>query len=283
MTEYGTIKLDQLDYLPCNCDICSKYQSKELKEIPFEERVKLLAKHNLHVCLEEIQRIKQAIKEGRLWELLELRARSHPSLLQALRELDKHKEFLEEFSPASKERGLFYFGSTGLARPEVTRYRKRLLERYTAPIDSEVLILLPQTRTKPFHRSREIKRVLNKINHVIGEKAFRLHVCVIAAPFGVIPLEIDELYPLSQFEIALPPDNETLDYVSKQVSEYVSTHKYRVIILHNDPKLIGDDAINACKKTCEALGIKFLASATDDKPWGKNALNSLIEIVSNVI
>ena len=282
MTESGTIKLDQLEYFPCNCNVCSKYQPKELKETPFEMRVKLLAKHNLHTCLEEIQRIKQAIKEGRLWELLELRARGHPSLLQALRELDKHKELMEEYSPVSKERGLFYFGSTGLARPEVIRHKKRLLERYVPPMDSEVLILLPQTKTKPFHRSREIKRVLNKIHHLMGEKAFKLHVCIMAAPFGVVPIEIDELYPLSQFEIALPTDDETLDYVSKQVAEYVATHKYRVVILHNDPKLMGSSVLNECKKTCEALGIKFLASPTDDKPWGKNAINGLIEIVSGI-
>ena len=263
--------------------MCSKYQPKELKETPFETRVKLLAKHNLHVCLEEIQKIKQAITEGRLWELLELRARGHPSLLQALSELDKHKELIEEYSPVSKERGLLYFGSTGLARPEVTRHRKRLLERYIPPIGSEVLILLPQTKTKPFHRSREVKRVLSKINHSIGERVSKLHVCIMAAPFGVVPLEIDELYPLSQFEIALPPDNETLNYVSKQVVEYIMTHKYQVVILHNDLKLLGDGVLNMCKKTCETLGIKFLAGPAENKPWGKDAITRLVELVLDTI
>jgi len=283
MTDYGTIKLDQLEYFPCSCNVCSKYQPKDFKELPFSDTVLLLTKHNLHICLEEIKRIKQAIKEGRLWELLELRARSHPSLLQALKEFGQHKDLIDEYSPVSKEKGLLYFGSTGLARPEITRHKKNLLERYTPPKGREILVLLPQTKLKPFHRSKEVKRVLNKIHHSIRGEKDKLHICIIAAPFGVVPLEIDEIYPLSQFETLFPPDSETLSYVSMQVAEYIATHKYSIVILHNDPALWGDQLLTSCQKICEKLGIRCLLGSTESRPWSKKGINDLVKNISSVI
>ena len=38
-----------------------------------------------------------------------------------------------------------------------------------------------------------------------------------AAPFGVVPLEFDEVYPLSQHEVALPLDAGTVEYVAAKL------------------------------------------------------------------
>ena len=56
------------------------------------ERTALIARHNLWVSMEEVQRIKRAILEGDLWELVERRCRAHPALLSALRRLGKHQD-----------------------------------------------------------------------------------------------------------------------------------------------------------------------------------------------
>ena len=48
-----------------------------------------MAEHNLYVCRAEINRIKQAIREGRLWEHVEMRAHAHPALLTALKKVQK--------------------------------------------------------------------------------------------------------------------------------------------------------------------------------------------------
>jgi predicted RNA-binding protein len=60
------------------------------------------------------------------------------------------------------------------------------------------------------------------------------HVCVYAAPFGVIPLELDEVYPLSQHEVAIPPDCETIDYVAERVKSYIAASSFRKIVLLED-------------------------------------------------
>ena len=95
MTEYGTYRIEDLDYLPCECEVCSKYEPKDLLELDSEKRARLIAIHNLHVILKEIKKVKVAIREGRLWELLEERARTHPALREALNHIIKYIHYLQ--------------------------------------------------------------------------------------------------------------------------------------------------------------------------------------------
>lgn len=56
-----------------------------------DERYKLISQHNLYVSFSEMRRVRQAIYDGSLMELVEKRCRSHPTLLDAYRELLKYK------------------------------------------------------------------------------------------------------------------------------------------------------------------------------------------------
>jgi len=257
MTETGTSRFNELDYFPCACPKCSKTTPKEVLEMPQKEKQTFLAEHNLYVCSSELKRIKQAIRDGRLWEHLELRAHGHPTLLQALKRLNKYEDFIEKHSPTVKKSGLFFFDSLGLNRPEVVRHRKRLKERYFKSNEAKILLLMPQTSTKPFHKSRESKEVTKMLQHVLKERLNEVYTCFYAAPFGVIPIELDEVYPLSQHETALPLDKETVDYVANQVADYISSVDYEMVVLLNDPENWNKAVMNACNKACRKKKITF--------------------------
>jgi 7-cyano-7-deazaguanine tRNA-ribosyltransferase len=223
MMEHGTERLSDLRYLPCSCHICSSYTAKELLSLEYEERTKALARHNLAVCMTEIRRIKQAIREGRLWELVEYRCRGHPSLLGALKNLKKHEDYLERNSPVKHSRGVLYLDSTGLARPEIVRHRKKLVSWRFA--DDKIFVLLPEPGSKPFHRSREIKRFRSHLKKELGARLEDLELCVFSVPFGVTPLELDETFPLSQYETSSQPDMETRQYVVGEVINFLEEHR----------------------------------------------------------
>ena len=53
----------------------------------------------------------------------------------------------------------------------------------------------------------------------------------------MVPLELDEIYPLSQHESALPLDLETINYVANQCADYIKRQGYSGVVLFNDPKL----------------------------------------------
>ncbi len=205
----------------------------------------------------ELKRIKQAIRDGRLWEHLEMRAHAHPALFTALKKMKSHEDFIEKYSPTVKKSGLFFFSHVGLARPEVVHYRNRLLERYSPPEEARVLLLMPQTRHKPFHKTQQFKKIRHVLQQLDKATVSHVHVCVYAAPFGLIPLELDETYPLSQHETSLPHDRETVDYVATQVAEYIQRTHYKTVVLLHDPQQWGTSVKKSCKNACKKKSITF--------------------------
>ncbi len=277
MTENGTWRLSELDYFPCQCPKCISETPQEVMAKTPKERETFLAEHNLYVCLAELKRIKQAIRDGRLWEHAEMRTHAHPALFTALKKLKNHEDFIEKFSPAVKKSGLFFFSHVSLSRPEVSHYRKRLLERYSPPENARVLLLAPQTRKKPFHKAHDFKIIRQVFQRLGEELSGSVHVCFYAAPFGVIPLELDEVYPLSQHEIALPLDRETVDYVAAQVSEYVRRTHYKTVVLLHDPQQWGDSVKVQCAKSCLKKGIAF--EHLDIKAEGSKNILTRLEMI----
>ncbi len=171
LTPYGTKKLEELHYLPCSCPVCSKYSAEELREMEKTEREVLLAKHNLYVSFEEIRRIKQAIREKNLFELVESRIRVHPNLLKAWRIVKDYQELLDAYDPFIK-RSFFYTGIESCYRPVVRRHQERVLN---VEIDkSEVVISSDEGDLADFY---------------------------IKPPFGVIPAEMLESYPVGHSEV----------------------------------------------------------------------------------
>ena len=126
MTNGGIMTLDTMKYLPCSCRTCAKTTVGELLELPFAERTQRLATHNLNILLQELKASKEAISEGRLWDLVEERCMAHPRLREAFAELAKVSKNLALGTPALKNKGLFVRSDLDLARPELVIASKKL-------------------------------------------------------------------------------------------------------------------------------------------------------------
>ncbi|MBD3351496.1 MAG: tRNA guanosine(15) transglycosylase TgtA, partial [Candidatus Lokiarchaeota archaeon] len=104
MTLEGTQDIIQLKETTCNCPICSSYSARELKKLykkskkskKSEKGIELLARHNLYVTFGELRAIREAIRQGKLWELVESRIHAHPKLLKAYSKIPKYWEQLEK-------------------------------------------------------------------------------------------------------------------------------------------------------------------------------------------
>lgn len=282
LTESGTTRLEEMEYFPCSCPVCSKTDPKTVKELPKEEKQRLLAEHNLHVSFCELRRIKEAITEGRLWEHMEMRAHSHPSLLQAAKRLKKYSEYMEHQSPVTKRNGVFFFSSLGLTRPEVVSYRKRLVDRYSPPSNAKILLLLPQTGTKPFHTSKEHEMVGREMRQSLGEAFNLVHVCTYTAPFGVVPTELDDVYPISQNEVASPYDTETVSYVAEQAANYIENTCYKQVVLLQDPNVWGRTVVAACRRVCKRKQVPLVTLRERD-PWTKSSIEHLVAVTREAL
>ncbi len=229
----GTIRLSEVDYIPCSCPICSKYTPQELREMPRNERIRLIALHNLYMIMEELKRIKQAIKEGRLWELLEEKSRSHPSLYDAFLELTKYVEYIEKHDPTFKGvvHGIFLYDEISLRRPEIIRHNNRIMERYTIKKDHEVVLVPLSSKTKDL-LSKIKELILSKIT---SSNEIKL---IYYVPFiGLVPDELVEIYPLYQYEmpsrISRPVINDLIDKISSLIAKYKNV-KYKLVVISEE-------------------------------------------------
>jgi 7-cyano-7-deazaguanine tRNA-ribosyltransferase len=119
-------------------------------------------------------RIREAIREGTLWELVDERCRGHPRLLDGYRALLGHAEALESLDRASKRR-FFYRGTESCLRTEVYRHH-RLIRRI--PVGNRVLVTFTG-------------RVPAEYDTIFLFKP----------PFGPYPPDISETFPVGQSEI----------------------------------------------------------------------------------
>jgi len=227
MTPYGTLRLSEVEELPCACPVCSKRTAKELKELPRQERIRLLAEHNLYVLLEELRRVREAIREGRLWELLESRAGAHPSMMEALREYVRYARFIATKHPVTRfpVRGIFFTSGLSRYRPEVVRHHERLKHRVKRSQD--MLLLFEETPQKPFTRAGLVKELLLQ-----DPEMFQMcDTAVLSYSFSIIPLELDGVYPLSQYEASRYVLEAAMDEIAADVLWYVLDKGYKGVVL----------------------------------------------------
>jgi 7-cyano-7-deazaguanine tRNA-ribosyltransferase len=226
MTAQGTSKLEDLEYFPCNCPSCHKNTPENVRKLLPVERERFLASHNLHSCFSELQIVKQAIVDGRLWELVEARSHGHPALQRAFERLIHYANDLESETPVRKRRGQFITTAESLRRPEVLRHQERLLERYKPPPHAKTLLLLPDCYLKPFRENLPVEKMLAEV-----EQRKDLHICAYNLAFGIVPQELLDVYPLSQTVDALPPTTSIINHASRRILNYLKTAGYKQCII----------------------------------------------------
>jgi 7-cyano-7-deazaguanine tRNA-ribosyltransferase len=259
----GTEKLEELDEIPCNCPVCSKHTASELKKLDKKNRILQIAKHNLYISFTEIKKIRKAIKQGSLWELVERRANENPYLLEALIELRKtsNKEWLERLEPTSKDRAMFYTGNHTIHRPIITRCHNRLLTRYRASFRD--MIVFPEGK-KPYssYYEEQIQQISKKRNDLD---------ILVDSNLGPVPIELDEMYPFAQSVFPDITDMETECEVTKIFEEFT---KNRNVICWKGKKTL-DELKFLKKKNVNRDTMRI--SAVADMQFGKNVSKKLFD------
>ena len=202
----GTIRLEKLEYLPCNCDICSSHTANELKGLKKAERVTAIAKHNLYALKLVIEETKQAIWEERLWEFARAKCSNHPSAFEAFKAaVTSPSPSFDLGTSGFKERGVFLYDELDLHRPEIQRFRERVSKNLDLSKKSH-LVITPDTQRKPYLTSDLFKEILN-VAHIDDTI-----VSFVSPIFGIVPAEISDVFPISQITgfIESYPQKDTL-------------------------------------------------------------------------
>ncbi len=240
-----TMRLNEMEELPCCCPVCSRYSIDELKNMDEEERVRNIALHNLWQTFMEMKKIRQAIRHGNLWELVEQRAACHPSLQEAMEVIAGEKKWLEKWENISKKRAFIYTGRFSLYRPIAYRLQKRIMERYEPFFDKSIIFA---EMDKPYSKNEWMKKL--EAN------------CIVESPFGPVPLELDEIYPVAQSVFPAEVDEE-----ARRNAEKICSRFYRKL------NIVSFDDIGMESDDYDLRKIKSIANYQ----FGKGASNALFK------
>jgi 7-cyano-7-deazaguanine tRNA-ribosyltransferase len=185
MTDRGVSRLETMKYLPCSCPVCSGTTVTELQELERREMVRELSLHNLHVLRKELETCKQAVSEGRLWDLVRERAAAHPRLLEAFHSMAATGSLIEDGTPPLKLKGLLLRDLRDADRPEVVAARRRLHESVRR--GSTQAVLVDAEWSVPTGKTGLIAGLPK------GADVYRLHPLL-----GPYPVELEFVYPFTQ-------------------------------------------------------------------------------------
>jgi predicted RNA-binding protein len=139
------------------------------------------------------------------------------------------------------------------------------LDSLPVPRPAELLIVLPEPPRRPFSKTKEQKKYRKIIDSVMNEDELRkVHVCTVSKFFGLIPMELDETYPLAQHEVPRTPDMESKKLISQTIRTYIKNHSYKAAVIHVDHRVLPKSAVDRILDLCKRL--RVYAIATPSKP-----------------
>jgi 7-cyano-7-deazaguanine tRNA-ribosyltransferase len=219
----GTVHLKDLSELPCDCPVCSSTTASEMQSLPVEEKALALMRHNLYVSVAEMRRVRQAITDGKLFELAAIRARSHPALLEAFQVMTENMNQLTESDLLGKSSSVFYTGPETAVRPEISRFHERILNRYPFR-KTNTVIIVPDIGERPF--SDSASTIIAEIRKRDPEEAILLFF----TPMGVIPWELEHVHPAQQCIFPKNVDPQTLSIAQKRLQEILNMIVFQRVV-----------------------------------------------------
>jgi 7-cyano-7-deazaguanine tRNA-ribosyltransferase len=230
MTSEGTLHLADVEEFPFGA-LGNRFTPKELQSLPQKERAREIALHNLDVLFSEVRRVRQAIRDGLLWELVEQRATAHPLLAQATRRLGNPdaQKWLETFEPVSGVRGIRYTGHLSHRRPIFRRIEERLLHRFAPQGEQQAVAasdFAPEGALRielGMHKEPASKPYASHWGNI---DATQDHVVVSA--LGPVPVGLDEVYPFAQSFLPRLEglDREHMGWVGRVKDAFLEAHGF---------------------------------------------------------
>lgn len=191
-----------------------------------------LLAHNLEAARAELALVAHHVAKGTLRSLVERRVYARPPSVELLRRLDREHHYLEAATPRHRAIPLPAMTAEALTMPEVEAFRRSFRDGYQPPRGAKVLLVLPCSQRKPYKTSRSHRAFAR----VLDDSGIRghLHEVMVTSPLGLVPREIEEVYPANQYDIPVTGhwmrDEEAL--VREQLAALLSKHDYEHVIVH---------------------------------------------------
>lgn len=184
---------------------------------------------NISFLDQEMSLLASSIKNGTLREIVEKFGISSKAL-EMLRILDgPYYGDIEKVFPARTP----YIKANSiesLGRPDLRRYREKLVNEFRKPEKVGVALVLPCSARKPYSTSRSHQAILSRIMDLRKH----IHEIIVTSPVGLVPRELEEMYPARFYDI--PVIGQWYEEEKKMMSDlsrdYFQRNRYDHVIAY---------------------------------------------------
>jgi archaeosine synthase alpha-subunit len=225
LTAHGAFDATTLDAPECACPACRA-------EPPSAFTQAELASHNQWAARTELGVVRNALRAGRLRELVEGRIRAHPELTGLLRRVDEAPGLVEPRAAVARNAALWASSKESLQRAECRRFRERVHDRYRPPTAPPVLLLLPCSHRKPYSKSRTHRAFADAL--WAAGAAGLVHEVILTSPLGLVPRELELTYPAAHYDVPVTGawDEEEGAMIRDLLARVLAKRRYERVVSH---------------------------------------------------
>jgi archaeosine synthase len=179
----------------CSCRVCSGQTDKEF--IPIHA-----AEHNVEMISRRLMMARHHLSRGTLRQHIMGILAGKPEQMSLVRMVEKGAGWplMGSTWTYRKNDNVPVTYRDDLVSPDFRLWRERIKNDFIPLEHKTVLLLLPCSHRKPYSASRTHKRIDNLLNSVKGWKVHCQRL-VITSPLGAVPMELEDLYPASHYDI----------------------------------------------------------------------------------
>jgi predicted RNA-binding protein len=140
-----------------------------------------------------------------------------------------------------------------------------MTENYSRPRSATILVLLP------FNRGvlRAADQQSSGLEKLLSDRT--IHVCLYGTPYGLIPIEISDVYPLAQTEFSSSMDSETEQYALDQIREYVATSRWEAVIVYATKDSFSRRLVSLLRRLPGRVSKRVEVTHGEGSPWSTDA------------
>ncbi|MHB8397106.1 MAG: DUF5591 domain-containing protein [Thermoplasmataceae archaeon] len=189
---------------------------------------------NVQFSKEILNAVAMGISDGTLREIVEKFMISSKAQ-ELLRLIDsRFAEQTEETFPARTP----YIKANSveaLSRPDLTRFRNYVAEKYEKPTDKKVALIIPCSARKPYSESKTHQSLIASL----GRYREFVHEIIVTSPMGLVPRELEEAYPPRFYDIPVTGRwfEEEKQMIRNMLSLYFARNSYSHIFCLIDESL----------------------------------------------
>ncbi|TFG08610.1 hypothetical protein EU534_02700 [Candidatus Heimdallarchaeota archaeon] len=253
----------------CFCQYCSQDPNN-------------LLGHNEQIMKNEIFKVRFALEEGNLRELVEKDIHRSVTFAATLKHFDKNfSKIFSQRMPIISSSKLKCIGEESLHHPSILEFRERVRTRFQPLIENKIILLLPCSARKPYSFSRSHIQFRNAIKRA-GKRIFAtISEVIVTSPLSVVPRELESIYPAKFYDIPVSGvwSEEEISLTADLLFSIVNQYPKDTIIINH---MYGHGYQHIIDILKEKLSVKIIDTSLENSPSSHDSLNYLTQTLNEL-